>query len=100
MNIALLASVAAAGVYVAVACIRSANRHYHLSHPELHLEMSSTVLIVWATLLVAGVIGAAWHFLGWAWILIGSSAWSSRSLPRVLSVLYFVAGTVSGSEIS
>jgi hypothetical protein len=94
MNLALLASIAAACAFVAVACIRSANRHYHLTHPELNLEMSSTVLIVWATL-VAGVIGAAWHFLGWAWILIGSSAWTSRSLPRLLSMLYFVAGAVS-----
>jgi hypothetical protein len=94
MNLALLASLAAAGAFVAVACIRSANRHYHLTHPELHLEMSSTVLVVWATL-VAGMIGTAWHFLGWALMLVGSSAWTSRSLPRVLSALYLVGGTVS-----
>ncbi|PKN95258.1 MAG: hypothetical protein CVU44_00840 [Chloroflexi bacterium HGW-Chloroflexi-6] len=94
MDLALLASIAAACAFVAVACIRSANRYYHLGHPELDLEMSSTVLIVWTTL-VAGVIGAAWHFLGWAWILIGASAWTSRSLPRFLSGLYFAAGAVA-----
>jgi hypothetical protein len=94
MNLALLASFAAACAFVAVACIRSANRHYHLIHPELHLELSSTVLIVWTTL-VAGMIGTAWHFLGWALMLVGSSAWTSRSLPRALSGLYLVGGTIS-----
>ncbi|HEY7506224.1 MAG TPA: hypothetical protein VH621_01335, partial [Nitrososphaera sp.] len=63
-------------------------------HPELHLENSSTVLIVWTTL-VAGVTGAGWHFLGWALLLIGSAGWTSGQLPRVLSVLYLVGGTVS-----
>jgi hypothetical protein len=46
MKLALLASFAAACAFVAVACIRSANRHYHLIHPELHLESSSAVLTV------------------------------------------------------
>ena len=94
MSVAFLASVVAAGAFIAVACIRSANRHYHLSHPDLHLENSATVLIVWTTL-VAGVIGAAWHFLGWAWVLVGSAGWSSRQLPRALSGLYMVGGVVS-----
>ena len=48
-----LASFAAACAFVAVARIRAANRDYHLDHPELHLESSSTVLLVWTTL-VAG----------------------------------------------
>jgi len=91
MSLALLAAALAAGAMVAVACIRSANRHYHLIHPELHLEESATVLIVWTTL-VAGVTGAGWHFLGWALVLIGSAGWTSRCLPRLLSGLYLVAG--------
>jgi hypothetical protein len=91
MNLALFASLAAACSFVAVACIRSANRQYHLTHPDLHLESSMTVLVVWATL-VAGVIGAAWHFLGWAFVMIGSAGWTSGRLPRVLSVLYLLAG--------
>ena len=41
------------------------------------------------------MIGTAWHFLGWTSILIGSAGWSSRRLPRVLSALYLVGGTVS-----
>jgi hypothetical protein len=94
MNLALLASFAAACAFVAVACIRSANRHYHLIHPELHLESSSTVLTVWTTL-VAGANGAAWHFLGWALVLIGLAGWTSRRIPRILSVLYLLAGTMS-----
>lgn len=94
MSLALLAAVLAAGAMIAVACIRSANRHYHLIHPELHLETSSTVLIVWTTL-VAGVTASGWHFLGWALLLIGSAGWTSRQLPRLLSVLYLVGGTVS-----
>ena len=94
MSLALLAALLAAGTMVLVACIRSANRHYHLIHPELHLENSQTVLIVWTTL-VAGVTGAGWHFLGWALVLVGSAGWTSRRLPRLLSVLYLLGGTVS-----
>jgi len=94
MSLALLTAVLAAGAMVLVACIRSANRHYHLDHPELHLENSSTVLIVWTTL-VAGLTGAGWHFLGWALVLIGSSGWTSRLLPRVLSALYLLAGVTA-----
>jgi hypothetical protein len=94
MNLALLASFAAALAFVAVACIRSANRHYHLDHPELHLEESSTVLIVWTTL-VAGVSATGWHFLGWSLVLIGSAGWTTRLLPRALSALYLLAGTAS-----
>ena len=94
MTLALLATVLAAGTMILVACIRSANRHYHLIHPELHLENSQTVLIVWTTL-VTGVTGAGWHFLGWAFLLVGSAGWTTNQLPRVLSVLYLVGGTVS-----
>jgi hypothetical protein len=91
MSLALLAAILAAGITVAVAFIRSSNRHYHLIHPELHLENSSAILIVWTTL-VAGLTNTAWHFLGWALVLIGSAGWTSRRLPRLLSLLYLVAG--------
>jgi hypothetical protein len=94
MSLALLAAVLAAGTMIMIACIRSANRQYHLLHPDLHLENSTTVLIVWGTL-VAGLTGAAWHFLGWAFTLIGSSGWTSHYFPRPLSVLYFAAGITS-----
>ena len=94
ISLALLAAGLAAGAMVAVACIRAANRHYHLIHPELHLENSATVLVVWTTL-VAGVTAAGWHFLGWAQVLIGSAGWTSGLLPRPLSVLYLVGGIAS-----
>lgn len=94
MTLALLTTLLAAGAMVAVACIRSANRHYHIIHPELHLEESTTVLVVWTTL-VAGMTATGWHFLGWALALVGSAGWTSRRLPRLLSVLYLVAGIVS-----
>lgn len=94
MSLALLATVLATATMVLVACIRSANRHYHLTHPELHLEESSMVLIVWTTL-VAGVTGAGWHFLGWAFLLTGSAGWTSAQLPRILSGLYLVGGVIS-----
>jgi hypothetical protein len=94
MTLALLAAALAAGAMVGVACIRAANRHYHLIHPELHLETDSTVLIVWTTL-VAGVAAAGWHLLGWAFVLVGSAGWTSGRLPRLLSVLYLVAGMTS-----
>jgi len=94
MLLALMAAVLAAGAMIAVACIRSANRQYHLSHPDWHLEDSSIVLIVWTTL-VAGVNGAGWHFLGWSLLLIGSTGWTTNMLPRVLSGLYLVGGIIS-----
>lgn len=96
MSLALLAAGLAAGAMLLVACIRAANRHYHLIYPELHLETSSTVLIVWTTL-VTSVTGAAWHLLvlGWTLVLVGSAGWTSGLLPRLLSVLYLVAGTIS-----
>lgn len=94
MTLALLTALGAAGAMVIVACIRSANRQYHLIHPDLHLETSTTVLIVWATL-VAGMIGAGWHFLGWSFVLLGSVGWTTRRLPRLLSGLYLVGGAIS-----
>ena len=94
MSLALLAAILAAGAMITIACIRSANRQYHILHPELHLESSTTVLIVWTTL-VAGVTGAAWHFLGWSLLLIGSAGWTTRQLPPPLTVLYLVGGVVS-----
>jgi hypothetical protein len=94
MTLAFLVALAAACAFITVASIRSANRHYHLIHPELNLESSTTVLTVWATL-VTGVIGAAWHFLGWALALIGLAGWISHRLPRVLSGLYLAAGAVA-----
>jgi hypothetical protein len=94
MSLALLAAVLAAGAMVLVACIRSANRHYHLVHPELHLEDATMVLVVWTTL-VAGVTAAGWHFLGWALVLVGSAGWTSGRLPRMLCVLYLIGGIAS-----
>lgn len=81
----------AAAAMVAVACIRSANRAYHLAHPDLHLEDSITVLAVWSTL-VAGVLGAGWHFWGWSLVLLGTAGWATRRLPLGLSTLYIAAG--------
>jgi hypothetical protein len=94
MSLALLVAALAAAMFVTAALFRATNRHYHLIHPELNLEMSSTVLIVWATL-VGGVIATAWHFLGWSLVLLGSAGWASGRLPRGLCVLYWVAGTLA-----
>ncbi|HMQ53043.1 MAG TPA: hypothetical protein PKE64_03025 [Anaerolineae bacterium] len=94
MTLALLIALLAAAAMVSVACIRSANRHYHLIHPELHLEESTMVLVVWTTL-VAGLTATGWHFLGWAYVLLGWAGWTSRRLPRVLSGLYLGGGLVS-----
>jgi hypothetical protein len=94
MDLALLAAVLAAGGMAAVAFIRASNRHYHLMHPELNLENSTTVLLVWTTL-VAGVNAVGFHFLGWAFLLVGSAGWTSRLIPRLLSALYLFAGIIS-----
>jgi len=94
MDLALLAALLSAAGMVAVAFIRASNRHYHLAHPDLHLEDSTTVLIVWTTL-VAGVNAIGFHFLGWAFLLTGSASWTSRLLPRLLSGFYLLAGVSS-----
>jgi hypothetical protein len=94
MTLALLAALVAAGAMVGVACIRSANRQYLLLHPELSDDLSTTLLMAWATI-VAGMIATGWHFLGWTLVLVGSSGWASCRLPRGLSVLYLVAGIAS-----
>jgi hypothetical protein len=91
MSLALLAAVLAAGAMLLVACIRAANRAYHLHHPELHLENNGTVLLVWTTL-VAGITAAGWHSLGWALMLLGSAGFTSRLLPRLLCALYLAGG--------
>lgn len=93
-SLALLAAVLAAGAMVLVACIRSANRQYHLMHPELHLEDSTTVLLLWTTL-VSGLTAAGWNFLGWALLLLGSAGWTSGRLPRGLCALYLAGGIAS-----
>lgn len=94
MSLALLTTALAAAAMITIVCVRSANRQYHLMHPELHLEESVTVLVAWTTL-VAGLTGAAWHFLGWALILVGSAGWTTSQLPRVLNVLYLLGGAIS-----
>jgi hypothetical protein len=91
MTWATSATLFAAAMMIVVACIRSANRHYHLAHPELHLEDSATILVVWSTIL-SGLTGAAWHFLGWSFVLLGSAGWVTRRLPPALSILYLVTG--------
>ncbi len=94
MDLALLAAVLSAAGMAAVAFIRASNRHYHLIHPELNLENSITVLIVWATL-VAGMNAIGFHFLGWTFVLLGSASWTSHIFPRPLNALYFLAGVSS-----
>jgi len=91
MSLALLAAALAAAAFVIVACIRAANRQYHLAHPELRLESSATVLLVWGTLL-SGITAGAWHFLGWALLLIASAGWTSGRLSPLLAILYLAGG--------
>ncbi|MBE0669127.1 MAG: hypothetical protein IH588_00940 [Anaerolineales bacterium] len=91
MDLALVAAVLSALGMAAVAFIRASNRHYHLAHPDLNLENSTTVLIVWGTL-VAGMSALGFHFLGWAFVLLGSASWTERFFPRPLTGLYFLAG--------
>lgn len=94
MLLALLAAFVAAGAFASAAFIRYSNRHYHIIHPELHLESSTPVLVVW-TNLVAGLAATGWHFLGWAMILVGSAGWTSQRLPRLMSVLYWILGAAA-----
>ena len=94
MDLALIAAVLSAAGMAAVAFMRASNRHYHLIHPELNLENSTTVLIVWTTL-VAGMNSIGFHFLGWTFVLLGSASWTTHFFPRALSVVYFLAGVSS-----
>jgi hypothetical protein len=94
MLLALLAAALAAGTMIAIASIRFSNRHYHDGHPELNLQQSTPVLVVWTTML-AGLYTAALQFLGWALVLIGSAGWTSRRMPRPWSILCIIAGAAS-----
>lgn len=94
MDLALMAAVLSAAGMAAVAFIRASNRHYHLLHPELNLENSSTVLIVWTTL-VAGMNSFGFHFLGWMMVLAGFALWTSRFFPPLLTGFYLLAGVSS-----
>jgi hypothetical protein len=94
MSLAVVISILTAGMFVLAALLRSSNRGYHIMHPELNIESSSTILTVWTTV-VGGVIATGWHFLGWSLLLIGSAAWASGRLPRALSVLYWLVGTLA-----
>jgi hypothetical protein len=95
MHLAVVTAVLAAAAFLIVACFRAANRYYHFTHPDLGLESSMlSVMVAWTTL-VAGMTGAARHLLGWVLVLIGSAGWTSRSIPRLLSALYFIAGIAS-----
>jgi hypothetical protein len=91
MTLALAIAIAAAAATLAVALIRSANRHYHIGHPDLHLESNLTVMVVWATL-VAGISGVAFHLFGWASVLIGWAGRTSKRIPAALSALYLAVG--------
>ena len=62
MDLVLIAAVLSAAGMAAVAFIRASNRHYHLIYPELNLENSTTVLIVWTTL-AAGMNSIGFNFL-------------------------------------
>jgi hypothetical protein len=35
------------------------------------------------------------HFLGWTFVLLGSASWTSHFFPRLLNMLYFLAGVPS-----
>ena len=94
MSLALMSAFLSAGMMLAVAFIRSSNRQYHILHPELGLENSIPVLVVWTTL-IAGLTAVGWHFLGWTQILIGSAGWATNQLPGLLNLLYISAGAVA-----
>lgn len=91
LSVGQMATLLAAGMFVAAALLRASNRHYHLAHPELHLENSQAVLLVWTTL-VGGVINTAWHFLGWALLLVGSVGWKNGRWPGTLCIFYWIVG--------
>jgi hypothetical protein len=95
MDLAVLAAVLGAAFMVAVAFIRDANRGYHISHPELQLESSISVMVGWTTL-VEGLLSTGWHFIGWAFLLTGSAAWTSERLPRLLSGLILIISIWQG----
>lgn len=91
MDLALAAAVLSTAGFAAVAFLRASNRHYHLDHPELNLEDSTTVLVVWTTL-ITGVNAFGFHFLGWVYVLLGSAGWTSRLYPPLLIGFYLLAG--------
>lgn len=94
MSLAFLTALLAAAAMICVALIRASNRHYHLTHPELALEESVEILVVWTTL-IAGIESTGWHFLGWSLLLVGAAGWGSQVMPHLLSFLYWVSGVAA-----
>jgi hypothetical protein len=91
MDLALISAALSAIGMVALALLRASNRHYHILHPDLNLESSTTVLVVWTTLATA-FTAVGFHFLGWAFILTGSSIWTSRMFPHMIAALFTITG--------
>ncbi|NTW07943.1 MAG: hypothetical protein HGA28_00045 [Anaerolineaceae bacterium] len=91
MDLALISAALSALGMVALAFLRASNRHYHILHPDLNLESSTTVLVVWTTLATT-FTAVGFHFLGWTFILTGSSIWSSRIFPRLIAALFIISG--------
>jgi hypothetical protein len=91
MDLALISAALSALAMAALTFLRASNRHYHIMHPDLYLESSTTVLVVWTTLATA-FTALGFHFLGWTFILTGSSIWSSRIFPRLIAALFIISG--------
>ena len=49
MSLAMSAALLAVAAMVTVSFLRASNRQYHITHPELGLENSVPVLVVWTT---------------------------------------------------
>jgi len=88
MQLAVIASSLSAALFVAGGVVQTTGRHYISMNPELDANVFESIFRS-LSMIVPGLTSSGRHFLGWTLILLGSAGWTTRSLPRLLCVIYF-----------
>ncbi len=89
MQWSMIASCLSAALFVGASTVQTVGRHYISSHPELDAAVYESTFHA-LSMVVPGLTSAGRHFLGWTLILLGSTGWTTRRLPRILCIVYFI----------
>jgi hypothetical protein len=89
MRLAMIASCLSAALFVGASTVQTVGRHYISSHPELDAAVYEGTFRA-LSMVVPGLTSGGRHFLGWTLLLLGSIGWTTRRLPRILCIVYFV----------
>ena len=89
MQLAVIFSCLSAALFVTGGVVQTIGRHYISSHPELGYTIFESIFRA-LSMIVPGLTSSGRHLLGWTLVLLGSAGWVTRTLPRILCVLYFI----------